>query len=63
MATPVEHPKFGRQDVVNQAMKLSRTPSTMRRATPERGEHVDEVLRDLGYDAAKIKELRASRVV
>ena len=50
MAQPVEHPTLGRLNVVNQAMKLSRTPSKMRSATPERGEHVDEVLRELGYD-------------
>jgi formyl-CoA transferase len=63
MATPVEHPTLGRLDLVNQAMKLSRTPSTMRRATPERGEHADEVLRELGYGPSEIGELRAHRVV
>jgi crotonobetainyl-CoA:carnitine CoA-transferase CaiB-like acyl-CoA transferase len=63
MATPVEHPTLGRLDLVNQAMKLSRTPSRMRRATPERGEHADEVLGELGYDAAAIKALRARHVV
>jgi formyl-CoA transferase len=63
MATPVEHPKFGRLNVVNQAMKLSRTPSKMRRPTPERGEHADEVLRELGYGPSEIAELRAQHVV
>jgi crotonobetainyl-CoA:carnitine CoA-transferase CaiB-like acyl-CoA transferase len=63
MAQPVEHPTLGRLNVVNQAMKLSRTPSKMRSATPERGQHVDEVLRELGYDASEIAELRAQRVV
>ncbi|MBV8650134.1 MAG: CoA transferase [Alphaproteobacteria bacterium] len=63
MATPVEHPTLGRLDLVNQAMKLSRTPSKMRRATPERGEHADEVLRELGYGPSEIAELRAHKVV
>jgi crotonobetainyl-CoA:carnitine CoA-transferase CaiB-like acyl-CoA transferase len=63
MAQPVEHPTLGRLNLVNQAMKLSRTPSMMRSATPERGQHVDEVLRELGYDASTIAELRARHVV
>ena len=33
------------------------------RPTPDQGQHTDEVLRELGYDAAAIKELRAKRVV
>jgi crotonobetainyl-CoA:carnitine CoA-transferase CaiB-like acyl-CoA transferase len=63
MATPVEHPTRGRLDLVDQAMRLSRTPSEMRRATPERGEHTDTVLGELGYSEAEIAALRARRVV
>jgi formyl-CoA transferase len=48
---------------VNQPIKLSRTPNTMQRPTPDAGEHTDEVLRDLGYDAATIADLRARKVV
>jgi crotonobetainyl-CoA:carnitine CoA-transferase CaiB-like acyl-CoA transferase len=33
------------------------------RPTPEQGQHTDEVLRDLGYDAAAIKELHGKGVV
>ena len=47
-------PTLGRIDLVGQPVKLSRTPSKLRRAAPERGEHTDEVLRELGYDAAAI---------
>jgi formyl-CoA transferase len=63
MATPVDHPTLGRLDLVNQAMMLSRTPSAMRSATPERGEHTDAVLGELGYGAAEIAALRARRVI
>jgi crotonobetainyl-CoA:carnitine CoA-transferase CaiB-like acyl-CoA transferase len=63
MAQPVDHPTLGRIEVVGQAVSLSRTPSQIRTATPERGEHTDAVLRELGYDAAAIAALRAKRVV
>jgi len=63
MAKPVEHPTLGRLDLVNQAMALSRTPSALRTATPERGEHTDAVLRELGYDAGAIASLRERKVV
>jgi formyl-CoA transferase len=44
-------------------MFLSRTPSSLRTATPERGEHTDEILRGLGYDADAIGRLKAEKVV
>src|SRR5581483_8531453 len=39
MAAPVHHPALGDIHVVNQPFVLSRTPSEIRTATPERGEH------------------------
>jgi crotonobetainyl-CoA:carnitine CoA-transferase CaiB-like acyl-CoA transferase len=63
MAAPVHHPKLGNIEVVSQAVELSRTPSGVRYPTPEKGEHTDEVLGELGYDAADIAELRKQKVV
>ena len=63
MAQAVEHPVLGHQEVVAQAMELSRTPSAIRRATPELGEHTDEILHQLGLDQAEIDALRASGAV
>jgi len=63
MAAPVHHPRLGDTEVVAQAVELSRTPSGIRYPTPDKGEHTDEVLGDLGYDAAKIAELRKQKVV
>ena len=63
IAQPVEHPILGKIDLVGQAVTLSRTPSALRTATPERGEHTDDVLRELGYDAASIERLRADGVI
>src|SRR5258708_6190204 len=63
IAATVEHPTRGPMKVVDQAMRLSRTPSRMRSATPERGEHTDSILRELGYDEAAIAGLRQRKVI
>jgi crotonobetainyl-CoA:carnitine CoA-transferase CaiB-like acyl-CoA transferase len=63
MAVPVKHPTLGEIRLTGQAAKMERTPSRIRSATPERGEHTDDVLRDLGYDAAKIANLRSQGAV
>ncbi len=63
MRAPVEHPVLGEFDVVNQAIKLSRTPSSVRSATPEKGEHTDAILAELGCEAEAIKELHTRGIV
>jgi crotonobetainyl-CoA:carnitine CoA-transferase CaiB-like acyl-CoA transferase len=35
----------------------------MARATPELGEHTEEILAELGYDAPQIAELRGRKIV
>jgi crotonobetainyl-CoA:carnitine CoA-transferase CaiB-like acyl-CoA transferase len=62
-AAPVEHPTLGTIRLVNQAVKLSRTPASLATATPERGEHTEEVLHELGYGTADIVRLREARVI
>jgi formyl-CoA transferase len=63
IATPVEHPKLGRYDVLANAAVLSRTPARVATATPEIGEHTDEILKELNYNAAEIAKLRQGGVV
>jgi crotonobetainyl-CoA:carnitine CoA-transferase CaiB-like acyl-CoA transferase len=63
MAVEVDHPRLGKFDVVNQAIKMSRTPSAVRTATPEQGEHTDSVLAELGYGDSAIASLHESGVV
>ena len=62
-AAPLRHPTKGDVGVVDQAVRLSRTPSIIDRPTPERGEHTDTILRGLGYDDGKIADLRKRQVV
>ena len=63
IARAVDHPQLGREELVGQAVELSRTPWALRTATPEKGAHTDEVLGALGYDAAAIASLRERGVV
>jgi crotonobetainyl-CoA:carnitine CoA-transferase CaiB-like acyl-CoA transferase len=62
-AAKVRHPALGEIQVINQAVGLSRTPAAMASATPEIGQHTDEVLTEAGYSAAEIAGLRKNKVV
>ena len=63
MAVAVDHPILGKFEIVNQAVKLSRTPSSIRTATPEQGEHTDDILEELGYTAEEINGYHTNGVV
>jgi crotonobetainyl-CoA:carnitine CoA-transferase CaiB-like acyl-CoA transferase len=63
MAADLHHPKFGDIQVLNHAVEMTRTPAKMLYATPERGEHTEEVLREAGYSAEEIAKLRERKVV
>tara|TARA_Y100001960_G_C14644697_1_gene812719 strand:- start:525 stop:1232 length:708 start_codon:yes stop_codon:yes gene_type:complete len=63
MAVSVDHPRMGSFEVVNQAIKMSRTPSSVRTATPEQGEHTDDILSELGYEQTTIDGFHQNGVV
>jgi crotonobetainyl-CoA:carnitine CoA-transferase CaiB-like acyl-CoA transferase len=63
VAAEVESPRLGKFRIINQPVKLSRTPAKLVRATPERGEHTDEVLREAGFDDAAIADLRKNGII
>ena len=63
MAVPVAHPLSDSLRLVASPMKLSATPVQVRRAPPLLGQHTDEVLAELGLDAAERGRLRQRGVV
>jgi formyl-CoA transferase len=63
VAAEVEHGKLGKIRLINQPVKLSRTPARLATATPGRGEHTEEVLREAGYSDAEISGFRTTKAV
>jgi crotonobetainyl-CoA:carnitine CoA-transferase CaiB-like acyl-CoA transferase len=60
---PMAHPALGAVDQVRSPFDFSITPTSIRTPPPLLGEHSDEILSELGYDAAAIARLRADAVV
>jgi crotonobetainyl-CoA:carnitine CoA-transferase CaiB-like acyl-CoA transferase len=52
----------GPQRLVGQPVQLVRTPSTVTRAAPRRGEHTEEILGELGLGAEDVSRLKAQGV-
>lgn len=52
----------GPQKMVGQPVQLTRTPSTIARSAPKRGEHSEEILREIGLEAAELASLKAKGV-
>ena len=52
----------GPQRLVGQPVQLERTPSTIARAAPRRGEHSEEILGELGLDAQTLAQLKSKGV-
>ncbi len=62
MVQDVVSERLGPQRHVGQPMTLERTPSTLVRAAPKRGEHTEEVLGELGLAASDIAAMKARGV-
>ena len=65
IAKTVEHKNLGTMKVVGQALNMTATPQPdqLRMATPELGEHTDDILSELGYDTNKISALHDQNIV
>jgi formyl-CoA transferase len=58
----VDHPTRGKYLTVGNPIKLSDSPTEVRRS-PLLGEHTDEVLAELGFQAEEVSALRQAKVV
>jgi formyl-CoA transferase len=63
MAAAVSTAAPGELKLVGPAIRLSRTPSQMKRAIGAAGEHNEEILRELGYDDSEIAALQSNKVI
>ncbi|HWZ64515.1 MAG TPA: CoA transferase, partial [Steroidobacteraceae bacterium] len=58
----VDHPKRGKYLSVGNPIKLSDSPTEVKRS-PLLGEHTEEVLKELGLNNTEIAALRAEKVI
>jgi len=58
MVVEIEHAQAGTFRLPGTPVRLHGTPPVPRRFAPELGEHTVEILRELGYDDARLAELR-----
>jgi crotonobetainyl-CoA:carnitine CoA-transferase CaiB-like acyl-CoA transferase len=63
LATKIQHPRLGEQTVQNLPVTLSRTPGAVVSASPDLGEHTDQVLGELGYSKEDIAALHRDGAV
>ena len=63
LAQSVVHPQLGPLQVLGLPVTLSRTPGAVRTPTAEKGEHSDQILRELGISPAEIQQLHDEGVV
>jgi crotonobetainyl-CoA:carnitine CoA-transferase CaiB-like acyl-CoA transferase len=63
MVVEQDHPTAGRVKVIGIPVKLSETPGEIGPAASDLGEHTEDVLHWLGYDATDIERLRQEKVL
>jgi crotonobetainyl-CoA:carnitine CoA-transferase CaiB-like acyl-CoA transferase len=59
----VDHPTIGPMRLFGVPIDFEKTPGRIQQAAPTLGQHTEEILREHGYDAEKIKALRLKGVI
>ena len=63
IAQSIDTIPFGQTELVGQPFNLSRSPSIMKQRPPEKGEHNEDVLLDLGYSSEELDELKSKNII
>ncbi len=63
IAKPIDTSPFGKTELVSQPFNLSRTPSEFKQRPPEKGEHTEEILLDLGIKSEQLKDLIDRKII
>jgi crotonobetainyl-CoA:carnitine CoA-transferase CaiB-like acyl-CoA transferase len=63
MIVEVDHPQAGRLKQIGIPIKLSDTPGDAGNPAPSLGQHTEELLKELGYSAGMIADLRRQRII
>jgi formyl-CoA transferase len=62
MLKKIASPRLGDQVLMGQPVTLERTPSTIARAAPRRGEHSEEILAEIGFGPDDLARLKSAGV-
>jgi len=60
---PVDHPTYGRIEVLANPVKLSETPATIRMPAPEFSQHTEDVLLEAGYTWDDIRKFKQEGLI
>jgi crotonobetainyl-CoA:carnitine CoA-transferase CaiB-like acyl-CoA transferase len=63
MKIDLPHPLSGTVSLLTSPIRMTEAPLSVNRAPPLLGEHTEQILRELGLDADKIRALRADSVI
>ena len=63
MAAPVTSRRLGDTHIVNSAVNVEGIKKKIRSATPEAGEHTNEILKSIGYSDADIAQLKTKGAI
>lgn len=58
-----DHPRHGPVRMINNPIRLSKTPAKFSSRAPDLGEHTDQIMRELGYSAQDIADLKKAGII